>query len=221
MKRGVARAGMLLMTAGSVAVALYSLRYFEVLGGHWQMIDRGIRGVIEQVPLRALTHMLVAPIALLVGALQFIPTLRSRHPQVHRIFGRVYVVACVIAGTSGLATAFHASGGPIAGWGFGILAVSWIGTTLAAWRAAVRRRLALHRLLMRFSYAMTFGAVSLRLQMGLGFALGFATYSQMSVWLAYTAWIPNVIVVALYRLYERRRVPVTLGTAADPEVGTA
>jgi hypothetical protein len=31
-------------------------------------------------------------------------------------------------------------------------------TTVGAWRAAVQRQYALHRLLMRFSYAMTFGA---------------------------------------------------------------
>jgi uncharacterized membrane protein len=215
MNRGLARAGMVLMTASSAAVALYSWRYFAVLRGHGHLIDGGIRAVIEHVPLRALTHMLVAPIALLVGPLQFIPSLRSRHRQIHRILGRVYVAACLIAGAAGLATAFHASGGPVAGLGFGLLAVCWIGATLGAWRAAVRRRLELHRLLMRFSYAMTFGAVTLRLQMAFGFALGFASYSQMSVWLAYTSWIPNVIVVALYCLNERRRVLATLDAAAD------
>ena len=57
---------------------------------------------------------------------------------------------------------------------------------------------------MRFSYAMTFGAVTLRLQIPIGFMLGYASYSAMSVWLAYTAWIPNVIAVALYAIVERR-----------------
>jgi hypothetical protein len=204
MEKQMARAGILLMTAGSLAVASFSLRYFAVLRGHWPLIDGGIRGVIEQFPLRALTHLLVAPIALLVGPLQFMPSLRARHRQVHRIFGRVYVAACVIAGAGGLATALHASGGPIAGGGFAALAVCWIGTTLGAWRAAVQRRLALHRLLMRLSYAMTFGAVTLRLQIPVGFALGYSSYSQMSVWLAYTSWVPNVVIVALYSLYERR-----------------
>ncbi len=58
---------------------------------------------------------------------------------------------------------------------------------------------------MRFSFAMTFGAVTLRLQIPIGFVLGYASYSAMSVWLAYTAWIPNVIVVALYTVMEQRR----------------
>jgi hypothetical protein len=210
MEKRMARAGMLLMTFASIGVALYSFRYVEVLRGHWTLIDGGIRGVIEQFPLRALTHMLIAPIALLAGPLQFIPSLRSRHPQVHRVLGRIYVAACVLAGAGGLATALHASGGPIAGWGFGILAVCWIGTTLGAWRAAVRRQLELHQLLMRLSYAMTFAAVTLRLQIPLGLALGYASYSQMSVWLAYTSWIPNVAIVALYCLWERRHTAAPL-----------
>jgi hypothetical protein len=79
-----------------------------------------------------------------------------------------------------------------------LLAVLWIAVTLGAWRAAVRRRFPLHRLLMRLSYAMTFAAVTLRLQIPIGLALGFEGYSAMSPWLAYTSWIPNVIAVAVY-----------------------
>jgi hypothetical protein len=66
--------------------------------------------------------------------------------------------------------------------------------------------------LMRFSYAMTFGAVTLRLQIPIGLALGFPSYSAMSVWLAYTSWMPNVIVVALYSMIEALRRPVAPAT---------
>ena len=76
----------------------------------------------------------------------------------------------------------------------------------------MHRQFALHRLLMRFSYAMTFGAVTLRLQIPLGFVLGYPSYSAMSVWLAYTSWIPNVIVVALYSMTEALRRPVAPAT---------
>ncbi len=197
-----ARAIMAILAAG---VALYSLRYYGVIVDSWLDVDPKIRAVITQVPIQALMHMLIAPVALLLGPLQFFPGIRAKYPQAHRWSGRVYVTACVVAGTGGLATSPYASGGPVAGLGFGILAVLWIGTTLGAWRAAVQRQFALHRLLMRFSYAMTFGAVTLRLQIPIGFALGFPSYSAMSVWLAYTSWIPNVIVVALYSFAQTRR----------------
>lgn len=206
-----ARAIMAFLAAG---VALYSLRYYGVLADSWPDVDPKIRTVIAHVPIQALTHMLIAPIALLLGPLQFFPGLRARYPHAHRWSGRVYVAACVVAGTGGLAASPYASGGPVAGLGFGTLAVLWMGTTLGAWRAAVQRQFALHRLLMRFSYAMTFGAVTLRLQIPLGLALGYPTYSAMSVWLAYTSWIPNVIVVALYSIVEARRRQLASATVA-------
>jgi hypothetical protein len=67
----------------------------------------------------------------------------------------------------------------------------------------MHRKLELHRLLMRLSYAMTFGAVTLRLQIPLGFMLGYHSYSEMSVWLAYTSWIPNVLAVLAYSAFEK------------------
>jgi hypothetical protein len=58
---------------------------------------------------------------------------------------------------------------------------------------------------MRFSYAMTFGAVVLRLQIPIGYALGYDGYSSMSPILAFTSWIPNVLIVALFSTLEARR----------------
>lgn len=205
MGQRVSRIGMIAMTLLAAGVALTSLRFAGALFGVWPGIDPDIRGVIEQFPARTLIHMLVAPVALLIGPFQFLPNLRARYPRLHRTSGRIYVAACVIAGAGGLATAFHATGGPVAGFGFGLLAVLWIAVTLGAWRAAVQRRFALHRLLMRFSYAMTFAAVTLRLQIPVGFALGTESYAAMSPWLAYTSWIPNVIAVAIYSTAMQRR----------------
>jgi hypothetical protein len=119
-------------------------RLIGVLPDVWLEIDQGIRGVITNVPLQALTHMLIAPIALILGPFQFFPSIRSKNPHVHHWTGRAYVTVCVVAGLAGLATAPFASGGPVAGLGFGILAVLWIGTTIAAWRAAVQRKFPVH-----------------------------------------------------------------------------
>jgi hypothetical protein len=208
MDQRVSRFGMVAMALLAAGVALYSLRFAAAPFGIWPAIDPDIRVVIEQFPVRALIHMLVAPVALLIGPFQFLPSLRTRYPRLHCASGRIYVAACVIAGVGGLATAFHASGGPVAGLGFSLLAVLWIGVTLGAWWAAVQRRFALHRLLMRFSYAMTFAAVTLRLQIPIGLALGFDGYAAMSPWLAYTSWIPNVIAVAIYSAAVQRRPAV-------------
>jgi uncharacterized membrane protein len=200
------------MTLLAMGVAVQSLRYYAVPAHIWLGVDPGIRGVIERVPLQALTHMLVAPIALFVGPFQFFGSIRTRRPRLHRTLGKIYVAACAVAGLGALATTPYASGGPIAGLGFATLAFLWLSTTLGAWRAAVARKFELHRLLMRFSYAMTFAAVTLRLQIPFFLMNGFHSYSEASVWLAYTSWIPNVIVVALYSMWEALNRPA-LATA--------
>jgi len=203
-----ARVGLTAMTASAVAVALFSFRFFAVPFHVWPFIDAGVRGVIGLTPVTALTHMLIAPVALLVGPFQFFSGLRTTHPRVHRICGRIYVIACIISAVGALATAPYASGGPVAGFGFAVLAVCWLAATIGAWRAAARRNFALHRLLMRFSYAMTFGAVTLRLQIPIFIAfLGYPNYSAASVWLAYTSWTPNVIIVALYSILVSNPAP--------------
>jgi hypothetical protein len=46
------------------------------------------------------------------------------------------------------------------------------------------------------------GALALRLGQR-GFLLGYTSYAAMSVWLAYTSWIPNVIAVVVYSALER------------------
>lgn len=183
----------------AIGIAVYAMRYAAVPAHLWLGVDDGIHQTIERVPLQALAHMIAGPIALFAGAFQFWPGLRARRPRLHRWTGRTYMIACLVSGVGALATAPFASGGPIAGFGFGLLAVCWLISNIGGWRAALQSNFDQHRIWMRFSYAMTFGAVTLRLQIPFGIMfLGFHSYTEMSPWLAYTAWIPNVIVVALY-----------------------
>ena len=201
MEKGIARYSLYTMAFLAAGVAIHAMRYDAVPWNIYLGVDDAIRGVIERVPLQALTHMIAGPIALLAGPWQFFPRLRTNHPRIHRWTGRTYVAACIVSSIGALFTAPYASGGPIAGVGFALLGTLWLGTTVAGWRAAVARKFELHRILMRFSYAMAFGAVTLRLQIPFGFMFfGFTSYRDMSVWLAYTSWIPNVVVVALYTL---------------------
>ena len=201
MAKGIARYSLYLMTFLAVGVAIHAMRYDMVPANIYLGIDSAIRGVITRVPLQALTQMIVGPLALMTGPWQFFPGLRARRPAVHRWTGRTYVAACMISGVGALFTAPFASGGPVASVGFTTLAILWLGTTFAGWRMAVARKFEVHRILMRFSYALAFGAVTLRIQIPLGFMFfGFTSYREMSVWLAYTSWIPNVLAVAVYTL---------------------
>jgi hypothetical protein len=216
MAKGLARFGFWTMAVLAVGVALHAMRYDLVPWNIRLGIDEAIAGVIARVPIQMLAHAIVAPFALLLGPFQFVPQIRERHPLVHRWTGRAYVAAALVGGTAALATAPYASGGPVASLGFGMLALCWLGTTFAGWRAAVARNFALHRVLMRFSYGLAFAGVTLRLQIPLGFVfLHFTSYREMSAWLAYTCWLPNLAAVALYSLILQARERARMALAVS------
>jgi hypothetical protein len=215
MENGLVKLGRYTVMFLAFGIAAHAMRMYAIPFHIWPGIDDGIRHVIERVPVQALAHMLFGPIALFAGALQFWPALRARRPRVHRWTGRTYMIACLISGVGAAFTAPFASGGIVAAIGFEMLALSWLFVNINGWRAALQGRFDQHRIWMRFSYAMTFGAVTLRLQIPIGMIfLGFHSYPEMSVWLAYTSWIPNVIVVALYTwLRKSSRAPLAMAAA--------
>ena len=112
--------------------------------------------------------------------------------------GRGYVLACTVGGLAGGIIALSSTAGPIAGWGFFMLAVLWVPFTLLALVAAMRKDFAAHERWMIRSFALTFGAVTLRLQLPIGPMLTGGDFLAAYVWIAWLAWVPNLIVAELY-----------------------
>jgi uncharacterized membrane protein len=176
----------------SVLIALISYRYFipaipvppnlaaNLMARPWLWVHAGL-----------------ASTALITGPWQFIPRLRARWPKVHRVLGRVYVFSCLVGGAAGLLLASGTSAGPIARAGFGLLAIVWIGVNANAFRLALIGRYAEHRQWMVRSFALTFGAVLLRVYLPAAQMMGieFMTAYRAISWLA---WVPNLIVAELY-----------------------
>jgi uncharacterized membrane protein len=142
-------------------------------------------------------HAGLAATALLTGPWQFIPKLRTRHPQIHRWTGRVYIFACLVGGVAGLLLASGSTAGPIARAGFGLLAVVWLGVNTQGLRLAMTGRYAEHRQWMIRSFALTFGAVTLRIYMP---AAQLAGIDPMVAYraIAWLAWVPNLLLAELY-----------------------
>lgn len=92
-------------------------------------------------------HFIAGAAVLLLGPLQFITSLRTRHPRFHRWTGRVYLVSALLAGVGGLAylALRGAVGGIVMELGFGLYGVLTVLAAVQAWRHAVARRLDLHR----------------------------------------------------------------------------
>lgn len=88
--------------------------------------------------------------------------------------------------------ATFAYAGPIARFGFAALAVLWLTTGFMAYRTIRAGHVAAHRRWMMRNFALTFAAVTLRLEMPLLTILfGDETGYQIVAW---SCWIPNLIV---------------------------
>ena len=190
----------LAMAGLAVAVGLYALTYID---GDPSRLPAVLRANFLAHPVAFLTHTTAAGLALLVAPFQVLPALRRRWPRVHRWTGRVYVVACLLGGIAGLRIAFGTAYGPVAAAGFATLALAWLATTTLGFQAARAGDVGRHRAWMLRSVALTFAAVTLRLQLW-GAVAGRIDFDVAYPAIAWLCWIPNLVVIEWWL---RRRVP--------------
>lgn len=158
-------------------------------------------------PLAFYGHVVGATIALALVPFQFWTRLRIRHLTLHRWLGRLYAVAILLGGTSGVWLAMTTQTGAVAGTGFALLGVTWLYVTGNAVRLAMVGDIAAHRRWMIRSAALTLAAVTLRIYLPiLAATLGFETGYTLVAWLC---WVPNALFAEwlLRRDGQHRTVP--------------
>jgi uncharacterized membrane protein len=188
-----------ILFALSVPIGLYAFAFHFSTG----VGDPAFKLRFSQLPLFAAFHVLGGGIALTIGALQFNTSLRARKPALHRWLGRVYLIAVLIGGIGGLVLGPFADGGLVGRCGFTMLAVLWLISGTAAYRAIRRGDVSHHRQWMMRNFALTFAAVTLRIYMGVligGFGFDFAAAYPTVAWIS---WVPNLLLVEWWLLPAR------------------
>ncbi|GMU01360.1 hypothetical protein KH5H1_54800 [Corallococcus caeni] len=199
-----------LFAALCLAVGLYPSSYFLAASNFGLRALKSSELLTDPVWNAAFyTHIGLGGLALAVGWTQFVARLRLTRPGAHRLLGKVYIGAVLLSGLSGVYVGFFATGGAISASGFVSLGIVWLYTTVSAYRLIKNRRLEEHRLMMTYSYAACFAAVTLRLWMPvLIHALGdFISAYRIVAWLC---WLPNLGVAYLIsrrQLQARELVP--------------
>jgi uncharacterized membrane protein len=148
-------------------------------------------------------HIAASAVAMILGAFQFLKPLRQKAPAIHRWMGRGYILACVVGGAAGGVIALSSTAGPIAGWGFFLLAVLWVPFTLLAWVSAMRRDFVAHERWMIRSFALTLAAVTLRLYLPMVAILDMEFLPAYRA-IAWLAWVPNLIVAEIWIAMRKR-----------------
>lgn len=203
------RAAQAMFSLACVATAAYAFAYLSMAfrAGDPFAARFAISG--GDVP----AHFFGAGLALLLVPLQTSGLVRRRWPALHRIGGLLSAAAILVGGLSGLSLAQHAQGGWVSRLGFSTLSLLWIVITANGIRLAIRGDLARHRRWMAYSIALTAGAVTLRLMLGIGAGALQLPFMAVYVTASWASWLINLALCAwLLRLLDRR----CLNAAAEP-----
>ena len=193
------------------------LRIPELLGGP-MIIPANPRAVIDPIPITL--HILGSSVFCLVGALQFLPSLRCHRPVLHRTLGRIVAAAGCVSALTGLwmtvSYAFPAALQGLLLYGarvtLSLAMVAFIAWAVVAIRS---RNLAAHRAAMLRAYAIAQGA-STQTALGLIAMIFFGTellgVSRDLVMVA--AWAINIGVaeVLIHRFFGTRRSRATISS---------
>ncbi|MDR3697031.1 DUF2306 domain-containing protein [Mucilaginibacter sp.] len=152
-------------------------------------------------------HIIGSSIILMAGFFQFSKKVYNNKP-LHKSLGKVYVFGVLFFAAPGayIMTLFIDRGRWVF-FSFLLQNTLWVIFTLSAWRLVKNKRIDDHIKMMRRSYALAFGAVTLRFYIwaftvfgnGVGFANNYIIISFLS-------WVPNLILAEWINYYYRKAV---------------
>lgn len=195
LKSVLTRFGLAIWVLAGTAVAIYAFVYLYLSGyGGRFAAQFAISGY--DVPL----HFFFSGLALLIAPLQLVSAIRRRWPAWHRATGGLYAAAVMIGGFAGLSLAFKAQGGVSARIAFVALALLWLAFTAVGLYRAVTRDFEGHRRWIIRSVALTYAAVTLRLVLFGGLAMGWP-FRPVYIAAAWLCWILNLLACELWLRY--------------------
>ena len=189
-------------------VGLLVLSFVPVVGGTFRLAELGLGNTIEFLPINpriesapipVIFHLVSSIAYCILGAFQFLPTLRKNHPLWHRVAGRLLVCAGVVSALSGLwMTHFYAFPAQLQGTLLyvvrvivSVAMVIFIGVAVSS---ILKKRVIKHQAFMIRAYALGQGAgtqvlITLPWLLSVGEPEGFTREILMSA-----AWVLNIAV---------------------------
>ena len=216
------RAGWILITLLVLVMTLFALRYVNL------DLEAAADGTFLSDLYRnratwLYIHAFAAAVALLIGPLQFfLRRLQGGRAErllpLHRWLGRVYLLAGLIGGGAGTYLALFAYGGFAAQLGFASLGGLLIVTLVSAYVAIRQGHETLHREWTIRSFSLLFAAVTLRLLQVTYAGLGVGE-AQAYAAVAWSSWVPNLVVAELIVLGLRRRAAADQASVTSAATG--
>ncbi|SHM73809.1 DUF2306 domain-containing protein [Mucilaginibacter sp. OK098] len=140
-------------------------------------------------------HIIGSSIILMIGFFQFSKMVYNNR-ALHKVFGKFYVFGVLFFAAPGayIMTLFVNRGTGVF-ISFLLQNTLWVAFTLAAWLLVMNGRVNDHIKMMRRSYALAFGAVTLRFYIWLFTVLGSGVgFENNYLIIAFLSWVPNLLV---------------------------
>ncbi|EFM09673.1 conserved hypothetical protein [Paenibacillus curdlanolyticus YK9] len=147
---------MLIVIAGFIGYVAYKNFVYDI-GANAFLQHKTGRAVHLPVWLKVMNiHIGVASLAMVCGALNFLPALHARNRKLHCINGYVYVVSVMLVSLTSGYMAPYSTGGKAVSIAFNMLNIVWPAMTVIAIMRIRKKRLQAHREWMVRSYAYCF-----------------------------------------------------------------
>ena len=157
-------------------------------------------------------HFAAGGLILVLGCVQLVGRLRRHHPALHRVLGRVYVSAALLAGLGGLGSIAVKGtvGGAVMDVGFALYGLLTVTAAVQTYRCARARRTEAHRAWALRLFVLALGSWLYRMDYGFWFLLSGGLghtddfHGPFDRLMAFAFYLPNLLVVELYLRLRRR-----------------
>jgi hypothetical protein len=165
-------------------------------------------------------HISCSFILMVCGGLLFIHFNFPSWWKWHKRLGKVYVMLLLLgAAPSGIVMGYYANGGLLAQVNFIFLSIIWWVFTYFGYRKIIQKDIISHKKWMYRSFALTLSAITLRaLQMLLPMSM-FADQGARYVFISWSSWLINLMVVELY-IYSKKQFVYSKNQTKYPIVYT-
>lgn len=143
-------------------------------------------------------HIFASSVILVVGFFQFSKRVYNNRP-LHKKLGKLYVFGILFFAAPGayIMTLFVGRGPGVFA-SFLIQNTLWVAFTLAGWLLVMKGNIVDHKKMMRRSYALAFGAVTLRFYIWTLNTFGHGVnFEHNYLIIAFASWVPNLLVAEL------------------------
>ena len=170
--------------------------------------------------LLTMVHIVPGLIFVVLGPLQFVSTLRSRRPRLHRWMGRVVLTSGLVTGITALAISTQmAIGGAVERAATALFGVIFLVALGQAFVSIRRRQVARHREWMIRAFALGLAVATIRPIVGAFFATKSLTHLTPHEFFGIAFWIgftTHLVAAEIWINYTRRGTTIARRTASAP-----